>query len=90
MDGRPLPVEHGFPLRLIVPGWYGIAWVKWLSRIEVLDRRFMGRFMARDYVTIRGEEEADGHILWRETSVTRLNAFSSSTGRVTELTSSRI
>ena len=76
MDGKPLALEHGFPLRLIVPGWYGIAWVKWLRRIEVLDRRFMGRFMARDYVTIRGEEEADGEIIWRETSVTRLNVKS--------------
>lgn len=76
MDGKPLAPEHGFPLRLIVPGWYGIAWVKWLSRIEVLDRRFMGRFMARDYVTIRGEEEEGGEILWRETSVTRLNVKS--------------
>lgn len=76
MDDKPLAPEHGFPLRLIVPGWYGIAWVKWVSRIEVLDRRFMGRFMARDYVTIRGEEETDGQILWRETSVTRLNAKS--------------
>jgi DMSO/TMAO reductase YedYZ molybdopterin-dependent catalytic subunit len=75
MDGRPLPVEHGFPLRLIVPGWYGIAWVKWLKRVEAQDRRFMGRFMARDYVTIRGEETPDGTI-WRETSVTRLNVKS--------------
>ncbi len=75
MDGKPLAPEHGFPLRLIVPGWYGIAWVKWLSRIEVLDRRFMGRFMARDYVTIRGEDEG-GVINWRETSVTRLNVKS--------------
>jgi DMSO/TMAO reductase YedYZ molybdopterin-dependent catalytic subunit len=72
MDGQPLSPEHGFPLRLIVPGWYGIAWVKWLTRIEVLDRRFMGRFMARDYVTIRGEDD-HGAVNWRETSVTRLN-----------------
>jgi DMSO/TMAO reductase YedYZ molybdopterin-dependent catalytic subunit len=75
MDGKPLPPEHGFPLRLIVPGWYGIAWVKWLTRIEIIDRRFMGRFMARDYVTIRGEDE-HGVINWRETSVTRLNVKS--------------
>jgi DMSO/TMAO reductase YedYZ molybdopterin-dependent catalytic subunit len=75
MDGKPLPVEHGHPLRLIVPGWYGIAWVKWLKRIEVQDRRFMGRFMARDYVTIRGEETPEGTI-WRETSVTHLNVKS--------------
>jgi DMSO/TMAO reductase YedYZ molybdopterin-dependent catalytic subunit len=75
MNGKPLPVEHGFPLRLIVPGWYGVAWVKWLKRIEVLDRRFMGRFMARDYVTIRGEERPDCTI-WRETSVTKMNVKS--------------
>jgi DMSO/TMAO reductase YedYZ molybdopterin-dependent catalytic subunit len=75
MDGKPLQPGHGFPLRLIVPGWYGVAWVKWLKRIEVQDRRFMGRFMARDYVTIRGEERPDCTV-WRETSVTRLNVKS--------------
>ena len=46
-------IEHGFPLRLIAPGWYGVANVKWLTRIEVMDQRWAGRFMARDYVTIR-------------------------------------
>ena len=35
MNGVPLPREHGFPLRLIAPGWYGVANVKWLTRIEV-------------------------------------------------------
>ena len=70
MNGEPLPPLHGFPLRLIVPGWYGIANVKWLTRIEVLDRRYMGNFMARDYVTIR-EEERDGQTLWTFTSVGR-------------------
>ncbi len=53
MNGAPLPPEHGRPLRLIAPGWYGVANVKWLTRIEVTDQRFAGRFMARDYVTIR-------------------------------------
>jgi DMSO/TMAO reductase YedYZ molybdopterin-dependent catalytic subunit len=56
MNGAPLPQPHGFPLRLIAPGWYGIANVKWLKRIEIRDTRFMGRFMARDYVTIRAEQ----------------------------------
>ncbi len=50
MNGEPLPAEHGFPLRLIAPGWYGVANVKWLTRIELADRRFDGRFMAREYV----------------------------------------
>ena len=42
MNGQPLPPQHGAPLRLLVPGWYGMAQVKWLTRIEVLDRPFDG------------------------------------------------
>jgi len=63
MNGVPLPADHGFPLRLIAPGWYGVANVKWLTRIEVMEQRYAGRFMARDYVTIR-EQERDGEIVW--------------------------
>lgn len=70
MNGVPLPQAHGFPARLIAPGWYGIANVKWLQRIEVVDTRYMGRFMARDYVTIR-EEQRHGETVWTETSVGR-------------------
>ncbi len=43
-------------MRLIAPGWYGVANVKWLIRIEITDHRFAGRYMARDYVTIREDE----------------------------------
>jgi DMSO/TMAO reductase YedYZ molybdopterin-dependent catalytic subunit len=68
MNGVPLPDEHGFPLRLIAPGWYGVANVKWLTRIEVLDHRFAGRFMARDYVTIREQQQA-GQTVWTFTTV---------------------
>lgn len=42
MDGQPLPPQHGFPLRLIVPGWYGMASVKWLHAIEVVTAPFEG------------------------------------------------
>jgi len=70
MNGVPLSQAHGFPARLIAPGWYGIANVKWLQRIEVVDTRYMGRFMARDYVTIR-EEQRHGETVWTETSVGR-------------------
>ena len=42
MNGAPLLPQHGFPLRLIVPGWYGMTNVKWLERIEVWDRPFDG------------------------------------------------
>jgi DMSO/TMAO reductase YedYZ molybdopterin-dependent catalytic subunit len=68
MNGEPLMKEHGFPLRLIVPGWFGIAWVKWLNRVEVMDRRYMSKYMAQEYVTLRGEERPDKTI-WRLTSV---------------------
>jgi DMSO/TMAO reductase YedYZ molybdopterin-dependent catalytic subunit len=70
MNGEPLPPLHGFPARLIAPGWYGVANVKWLTRIEVRDRRYQGHFMARDYVTMR-EEEVDGETVWTFTSVAR-------------------
>jgi DMSO/TMAO reductase YedYZ molybdopterin-dependent catalytic subunit len=66
MNGEPLLHEHGFPVRLIVPGWYGVANVKWLSRIDVTDRRWAGRFMTRDYVTIREEVQADGKTVWTQ------------------------
>ena len=42
LNGVPLPPQHGFPMRLIVPGWYGMAQVKWLQRITVLDKPFWG------------------------------------------------
>ncbi len=70
MNGEDLPSLHGYPLRLIAPGWYGVANVKWLTRIEIIDRRYQGHFMARDYVTIR-EEERGGETVWTFTSVTR-------------------
>jgi DMSO/TMAO reductase YedYZ molybdopterin-dependent catalytic subunit len=70
MNGAALPAPNGSPLRLIAPGWYGIANVKWLKRIEVRDRRFMSLLMGRNYVTIR-EEDHNGETVWAETSVGR-------------------
>lgn len=70
MNGESLPAANGAPLRLIAPGWYGIANVKWLRRIEVRDTRFLNRFMARDYVTVR-EERRDNQTVITETPVGR-------------------
>jgi DMSO/TMAO reductase YedYZ molybdopterin-dependent catalytic subunit len=67
---------------LVVPGWYGVAWVKWIDRIEIHDRRFESRFMGRDYVTIRGEKRGDTTI-WREMSVGKMN-LKSIVARVTK------
>src|SRR5579864_2285071 len=50
MNGGPLPSEHGGPLRLLVPGWYGMASVKWLTRIEVRTQPFRGHFQTERYV----------------------------------------
>ena len=71
-NGKPLTTGNGSPLRLIVPGCYGIANVKWLKRIEIRNTRYMGRFMGRDYVTVRGERRA-GEVVFVETSVKRMN-----------------
>jgi len=49
MNGEPIPPKHGAPLRLIVPGSYGVASVKWLHRVTVLDHAFAGPFQTDDY-----------------------------------------
>ena len=49
MNGESLTPAHGFPLRAVVPGWYGMASVKWLTRILVIDREFRGYFQTSDY-----------------------------------------
>jgi DMSO/TMAO reductase YedYZ molybdopterin-dependent catalytic subunit len=49
MNGAPLPPQHGFPLRLVVPGWYGMTSVKWLSEITVTSEPFTGYQQARGY-----------------------------------------
>jgi len=70
MNGEPLTADHGFPVRVVVPGWYGVQNVKWLTSLEVSPDRFMGRFQARDYVTIMGRQQGD-KTEWVETSVTK-------------------
>ena len=49
MNGEPLPPQHGFPLRLVVPGWYGMTSVKWLDQIEAVSEPFQGFQMAHAY-----------------------------------------
>jgi DMSO/TMAO reductase YedYZ molybdopterin-dependent catalytic subunit len=70
MNGEPLPVRNGAPLRLIAPGWYGIANVKWLQRIEIWNTRLANRFMARDYVTVR-QTGTEVEPVWTESWVGR-------------------
>ncbi|WP_435102138.1 sulfite oxidase [Arhodomonas sp. AD133] len=49
MNGEPLPAQHGYPLRLLVPGWYGMTSVKWLTAIEVSAEPFDGFQMVKSY-----------------------------------------
>jgi DMSO/TMAO reductase YedYZ molybdopterin-dependent catalytic subunit len=69
MNGEPLPDKNGFPVRLIAPGWYGVANVKWLTRIEVRNQRHAGNYMARDYVTIREEHRGSSDPFWTFSTV---------------------
>ena len=64
LNGAPLPPQHGFPLRLLVPGWYGMTNVKWLDRIELLERPFDGYQQAQGY-RLRQNEEETGEPLQR-------------------------
>jgi sulfane dehydrogenase subunit SoxC len=64
LNGQPLPPQHGAPLRLVVPGWYGMASVKWLGRITVLDRAFEG-YQQRVGYRLRQAEEEPGEALGR-------------------------
>jgi DMSO/TMAO reductase YedYZ molybdopterin-dependent catalytic subunit len=53
MNGEPLPVEHGYPLRAVIPGWYGMDSVKWINRIEALEREDETFYMTQRYMAIR-------------------------------------
>ena len=57
MNGQPLQPQHGYPLRLLVPGWYGMASVKWLNTIEAVGKQFQGFQMTSSYryTQVKGE-----------------------------------
>ncbi len=81
LNGQPIPPDQGFPVRLLVPGWYGMTQVKWLGRIEVLDRRYEGQHQVRNYLSLRSVPTPDGP-LWLDTSISR-NRLKSIVARVT-------
>jgi DMSO/TMAO reductase YedYZ molybdopterin-dependent catalytic subunit len=72
LDGQPLSKHQGAPLRLLVPGWYGVANVKWLSQIHIQEDPYLGKYQARWYRTVRGEM-IDGEMKYMETAVTHMN-----------------
>jgi DMSO/TMAO reductase YedYZ molybdopterin-dependent catalytic subunit len=71
LNGEPLTKHQGAPLRLLAPGWYGVANVKWLSRIHLQEEEFLGKFQARWYRTLKAET-IDGETEWKETAITRM------------------
>jgi DMSO/TMAO reductase YedYZ molybdopterin-dependent catalytic subunit len=71
LNGEPLTRHQGFPLRLLVPGWYGVAHVKWLANIHVQQDAYLGKFQARWYRTLKGEM-IGGQMTWKESAITRM------------------
>jgi DMSO/TMAO reductase YedYZ molybdopterin-dependent catalytic subunit len=72
MNGEALPPAHGYPVRLVVPDWYGVASVKWLTDVEVIDGTFDGFFQADRY---QYETERDGEIVREPVTVQRVRAL---------------
>lgn len=70
LNGEPLTREQGAPVRLVVPGWYGVSNVKWLAQIRAQSERFLGKWQARWYRTLWAEE-IGGETIWHETEITR-------------------
>jgi DMSO/TMAO reductase YedYZ molybdopterin-dependent catalytic subunit len=64
LNGVPLPPQHGFPLRVVVPGWYGMTNVKWLSRITLLSEPFTGYQQARGYRLRQRDDEQGEPLTW--------------------------
>jgi DMSO/TMAO reductase YedYZ molybdopterin-dependent catalytic subunit len=67
MNGVPLPPDHGFPLRLVVPGWVGISSIKWVAQIEVSDRPLFSLWNTQQYRMQGGSYAADAPPLTSQT-----------------------
>jgi DMSO/TMAO reductase YedYZ molybdopterin-dependent catalytic subunit len=72
MNGEPLPVEHGYPLRLVVPGWYGVTSVKWLTEIEAIGSAFTGYFQFDRYFY---EWERNGQVVKEPVTLQRVRSL---------------
>jgi DMSO/TMAO reductase YedYZ molybdopterin-dependent catalytic subunit len=72
MNGEPLPVQHGYPVRLIVPGWYGMTAVKWLTDIRITDQAFAGHYQTDSY---HYEWKYDRHIEQKPVSLQRVRSL---------------
>jgi DMSO/TMAO reductase YedYZ molybdopterin-dependent catalytic subunit/rhodanese-related sulfurtransferase/glyoxylase-like metal-dependent hydrolase (beta-lactamase superfamily II) len=82
MNGDPLPAEHGYPLRLIVPGWYAVASVKWLTDIELIAAPLEAYFQTERYVF---EWERGGDIVTEPVRLQRVRSLITSPGSGDEI-----
>jgi len=77
LNGDPLTRFQGFPVRLIMPGWYGVCNVKWLAEVHLQEDRYLGNYQARWYRSVVGVggtgEDNDPQTQWVETEITRLH-----------------
>jgi DMSO/TMAO reductase YedYZ molybdopterin-dependent catalytic subunit len=71
LNGEPLTKHQGFPVRLLVPGWYGVANVKYLAEIHAQVDPFVGKWQARWYRTLRGQM-INGEVKWTENAITHM------------------
>jgi DMSO/TMAO reductase YedYZ molybdopterin-dependent catalytic subunit len=77
LNGDPLTRPQGFPVRLIMPGWYGVCNVKWLSEVHLQEERYLGNYQARWYRSVVGVggtgEDNDADTQWVENEITRMH-----------------
>jgi anti-anti-sigma factor len=72
MNGEVLPIQHGYPLRLIVPGWYDVASVKWLTEIDVISQLFSGHYQTGAYFF---EWQRNGELIREPVSLQRVRSL---------------
>jgi DMSO/TMAO reductase YedYZ molybdopterin-dependent catalytic subunit len=72
MNGEMLPVQHGYPLRLVVPGWYAVASVKWITEIEVISGHFNGHYQTGAYFF---EWQREGEVVREPVSLQRVRSL---------------
>lgn len=71
LNGAPLTRHQGAPLRLLVPGWYGMANVKFLAQVHAQESAYLGKFQARHYRRLHAEV-IDGETKWVERAITQM------------------
>ena len=72
MNGEPLPIQHGYPMRVVIPGWYAVTSVKWLTDIEAVDGPFTGHYQTGSYFY---ESERDGAVAREPVTLQRVRAL---------------